>query len=30
VLIAALPVPVLYLVFQRQIAAGITAGSTKG
>ena len=30
VLIAALPVLLLYLVFQRQIAAGITAGSTKG
>jgi multiple sugar transport system permease protein len=30
VLIAALPVLLLYLVFQRQIAAGITAGATKG
>ncbi len=30
VLIAAVPVLVLYLFFQRQIASGITAGSTKG
>jgi ABC-type glycerol-3-phosphate transport system permease component len=30
VLIAALPVLVLYLFFQRQIADGITAGATKG
>jgi multiple sugar transport system permease protein len=30
VLIAALPVLVLYLFFQRQIADGVTAGSTKG
>jgi ABC-type glycerol-3-phosphate transport system permease component len=30
VLIAALPVLLLYLFFQRQIAAGVTAGSTKG
>ncbi|GAB3654338.1 carbohydrate ABC transporter permease [Glycomyces tarimensis] len=30
VLIAALPVLLLYLFFQRQIATGITAGSTKG
>jgi multiple sugar transport system permease protein len=30
VLIAAVPVLVLYLVFQRQIASGVTAGSTKG
>ncbi|WP_049568728.1 carbohydrate ABC transporter permease [Streptomyces sp. SBT349] len=30
VLIAALPVLVIYLFFQRQIAAGVTAGSTKG
>lgn len=30
VLTAALPVLLLYLFFQRQIAAGITAGSTKG
>ncbi|MBO3731759.1 carbohydrate ABC transporter permease [Glycomyces niveus] len=30
VLIAALPVLVLYLCFQRQIATGVTAGSTKG
>jgi multiple sugar transport system permease protein len=30
VLIAALPVLLLYLFFQRQITAGITAGSTKG
>lgn len=30
VLIAALPVLVLYVFFQRQIADGITAGSTKG
>ncbi|MFC7308189.1 carbohydrate ABC transporter permease [Streptomyces monticola] len=30
VLIAALPVLLIYLFFQRQIAAGITAGSTKG
>jgi multiple sugar transport system permease protein len=30
VLIAALPVLVLYLFFQRQIASGVTAGSTKG
>ncbi len=30
VLIAALPVLVLYLLFQRQIADGVTAGSTKG
>lgn len=30
VLIAAVPVLVLYLFFQRQIASGVTAGSTKG
>jgi ABC-type glycerol-3-phosphate transport system permease component len=30
VLIAALPVLVLYVFFQRQIADGVTAGSTKG
>ncbi|PZF84870.1 carbohydrate ABC transporter permease [Jiangella anatolica] len=30
VLIAALPVLLLYLFFQRQIADGVTAGSTKG
>lgn len=30
VLIAAVPVLALYLVFQRQIASGVTAGSTKG
>ncbi|NUR90937.1 MAG: carbohydrate ABC transporter permease [Nonomuraea sp.] len=30
VLIAAVPVLAIYLVFQRQIADGITAGSTKG
>jgi len=30
VLIAAVPVLLLYLFFQRQIATGITAGSTKG
>ncbi|NUQ90238.1 MAG: carbohydrate ABC transporter permease [Glycomyces artemisiae] len=30
VLIAAVPVLVLYLLFQRQIASGVTAGSTKG
>ncbi len=30
VLIAALPVLLIYLFFQRQIASGITAGSTKG
>jgi multiple sugar transport system permease protein len=29
VLIAAVPVLLLYLVYQRQITAGITAGSTK-
>ncbi|WP_026924458.1 carbohydrate ABC transporter permease [Glycomyces arizonensis] len=30
VLIAALPILLLYLFFQRQITAGVTAGSTKG
>ena len=30
VLIAALPVIVVYILFQRQIAAGVTAGATKG
>lgn len=30
VLIAAMPVLLLYLFFQRQITAGVTAGSTKG
>ena len=30
VLIAAVPVLVLYLCFQRQIATGVTAGATKG
>ena len=30
VLIAALPVLLLYVFFQRQIAAGVTAGATKG
>jgi multiple sugar transport system permease protein len=30
VLIAAFPVIVVYIVFQRQIAAGVTAGATKG
>ena len=30
VLIAAFPVVVVYILFQRQIAAGVTAGATKG
>ena len=30
VLIAAVPVLAVYLIFQRQIASAITAGSTKG
>ena len=29
-MIAAFPVIVVYIVFQRQIAAGVTAGRTKG
>ena len=30
VLIAAFPVIIVYIVFQRQIAAGVTAGAVKG
>ena len=30
VLIAAVPLLLVYLVFQRQITEGVTAGSTKG
>jgi multiple sugar transport system permease protein len=30
VLIAAVPMLVIYLFFQRQIAEGVTAGATKG
>jgi multiple sugar transport system permease protein len=30
VLVAAVPLLLVYLVFQRQITEGVTAGSTKG